>query len=53
MQTQQRSFEEVSVFSSEVSSGGALWKSELLFAEWVAPEINGGVVVQHRPQVQP
>lgn len=29
------SFEEISVWSSGTSTGGALWKSELLLAEWV------------------
>lgn len=39
------SFEEISVFSSGTSTGGALWKSELLLAEWVIREVTGGVVV--------
>ena len=34
------SFEELSVFASDTSTGGALWKSELLLAEWMIQEVT-------------
>ena len=36
-------FEEISVFASNTSTGGALWKSELLLAEWILRELSGTI----------